>query len=398
MVRPAELSKAFEEIYGTRPEIYRAPGRVNLIGEHTDYNDGFVMPAALDLFTWIAVTPRNDRTIVMRSTNYPDGVTAELGSIQPREQHHWSNYVLGTAFVLESLGHRLRGANLLISGDVPIGAGLSSSAALEVSAGFTFLDISGIPIDRMQLALACQRAEHEFAGTRSGIMDQFISCFGRAEHALMLDTRSLTFEALPLPQQVSVVICNSMVKHENAAGEYNARRAECETGVLQMAATNPAIRALRDASIADLEKSKGELSDTVYRRCRHVITENARVQAAAAALVRRDFPEFGGHMYESHRSLRNDYEVSCRELDVLVELASKLQGVYGARMTGAGFGGCTVNLVRSDKSAEFQRNIASQYEKAVGIKPAIYVCTAVKGAERVDTASSTNAQRDRTQI
>jgi galactokinase len=391
MVRVADLITKFQEIYGARPRVYRAPGRVNLIGEHTDYNDGFVMPAALNRFTWIAVTPRDDRSLVMRSTNYPDVVTADLDNIKPQTNHHWSDYVRGTASVLENMGHRLRGANLLISGEVPVGAGLSSSAALEVSTGFTLLDISGIKIDRMQLALACQRAEHEFAGTRCGIMDQFISCFGRAEHALMLDTRSLTHQTLPLPQQVRVVICNSMVKHDNATGEYNARRAECETGVRHLGAKNPAIRALRDATLSDLERSKSDLSDTVYRRCRHVICENARVQASASALGRSDFAEFGHHMYESHRSLRDDYEVTCRELDVLVELASNLPGVYGARMTGAGFGGCTVNLVRSEQSAAFQTGIAEGYEKAVAIKPEIYVCTAAQGAEQIDSSSFTTS-------
>lgn len=397
MVRVENLIKNFEAIYSSRPRIYRAPGRVNLIGEHTDYNDGFVMPAALDLFTWIAITPRNDRTLTLRSANYSDAVTADLDEIKASGRHHWSDYVLGTAFVLGSLGHRLRGANLLISGDVPIGAGLSSSAALEVAAGLAFLDVSGIEVDRMQLALACQRAEHEFAGTRSGIMDQFISCFGRSEHALMLDTRSLTFEALPLPQEVNVVICNSMVKHDHAAGEYNARRAECEEGVRHLALKNPAIRALRDATLSDLEKSKGELSGAVYRRCRHVITENARVQAAMDALLHRDFLEFGRHMYASHQSLRDDYEVSCRELDTLVELASRLAGVYGARMTGGGFGGCTVNLVRAEDSNEFQSKIATQYEKATSIKPTIYICKAANGAQQFDVASATRGGRERAQ-
>lgn len=397
MAAPQNLIKNFQTIYGSHPRVYRAPGRVNLIGEHTDYNDGFVMPAALDLFTWIAATPREDRSLVLRSTNYPDVVTTDLDSIERPVKHHWSDYVVGTAFMLERLEYRLRGANFLIIGEVPIGAGLSSSAALEVASGFTFLDLSGIPVDRMQLALACQRAEHEFAGTRSGIMDQFISCFGRSEHALMLDTRSLTFKALPLPREASVVICNSMVKHNNAAGEYNARRAECEQGVRQMALTNPAIRALRDATLSDLEKSKQMLSDPVYRRCRHVITENARVEAAVDALTRRDFLAFGRYMYASHRSLRDDYEVSCPELDTLVELASKLPGIYGARMTGAGFGGCTVNLVRAEDSNEFQSRIASQYEETTGIKPAIYVCTAADGAQHVDVTSLRSVARENAQ-
>ena len=381
MFQLAELKHDFETLYGTTPRVYRAPGRVNLIGEHTDYNDGFVMPVAIGLSTWVAIAPRSDRKLAVRSANFPDAAEVDLDDIRPGTSHHWSDYVRGVAAILEMQGYHSRGANLLIGSEVPIGAGLSSSAAVEVATGYALLEISQTPIDRTQLALACQCAEHEFAGTRCGIMDQFIACHGRTDHALMLDARSLTFEALPLPPRVSVVICNTMVRHDNAAGEYNARRAECETGVRLLATKKPSIKALRDASLTDLERSKAELSEKVYRRCRHVISENERVQAAARALSQGHLAEFGRLMNESHRSLREDYRVSCKELDLMVEFASQLEGVYGARMTGGGFGGCTVNLVRAENSTEFQKRIAKRYGKVIGLKPEIYVCKAAQGAE-----------------
>ena len=389
MVQDAELKSNFEKLYQARPRLYRAPGRVNLIGEHTDYNDGFVMPVAVDLCTWVAIAPRRDRKLVLHSQNYSDSVEVDLDHISPGSRRHWSNYVRGVAAVLERMGHRLPGANLLIHGEVPIGSGLGSSAALEVSSGYALLDLAGIAIDRTQLSLACQRAEHEFVGTRCGIMDQFISCHGRSEHALILDTRSLTFEWLPLPSALSVIVCNTMVKHNLATDQYNTRRAECEIGVHALAARLPGMRALRDARLSDLERSAAGLPQKIYRRCRHVISENERVEAAARALKDRNFAELGRLMRESHHSLRDDYEVSCRELDVMVELAAQLEGVYGARMTGGGFGGCTVNLVHAEKSAEFQSRIAQEYEKHTGLKPEIHVCTAAQGAqENLSTGES----------
>jgi galactokinase len=265
----------------------------------------------------------------------------------------------------------------LIYSDVPIGAGLSSSAALEVAVGYALLQDSEIEFERTDLARACQRAEHEFAGVRCGMMDQMIACHGRAQQALMLDMRSLEYELVPLPGDVRVVVCNTMVKHNLAAGAYNTRRAQCE------AAAGVFGCSLRDVTLSDLEKRRPDLSETVYRRARHVVTENARVQSSAAALRNNDLVCFGGRMRESHRSLRDDYEVSCRELDVMVEIACGLDGVYGARMTGGGFGGCTVNLVRSDCVERFRMTIAQRYKIATGIDPEIYVCTVASGVEEI---------------
>jgi galactokinase len=388
-----EIEQAFREIYGRDAEIYRAPGRVNLIGEHTDYNDGFVMPAAIDSYTWVAIAPREDRKIRLRSTHFPDPAEFDLNAPNPQRERKWSDYPHGVAVMLEAAGYRLRGADILIQGEVPIGAGLSSSAAIEVSTGLALVDQSGITIDREELAKICQRAENEFVGMRSGLMDQFISCFGQPERALMLDCRSLEYKLLPLPEDVTLVVCNTMVKHELGKSEYNTRRAECEEGVRILAGKRPEIKALRDVSIEELERSKGELSDVVYKRCRHVITENKRVLDAATALEAEDLRKFGELMYASHQSLRNDYEVSCKELDMMVDLASHLDGVYGARMTGGGFGGCTVNLVESDSAEAFRKDIATGYENRTRIKPDIYTFTPAAGAEKVTDEQNANFNR-----
>jgi galactokinase len=377
------LREEFARHFSGTPRIFRAPGRVNLIGEHTDYNDGFVMPAAIDSSTWIAIASRTDRKLTLRSANFPDAAEFDLDNIQPGPTGHWSDFVRGVPAILEKRGHKLGGANVLIYGEVPIGAGLSSSAAIEVASGYAFLTVFGSSVDRSQLALAAQEAEHVFGGTRCGIMDQFISANGRAGHALMLDTRSLKYELLPMPPNASVVICNTMVKHNLAEGEYNRRREECEAGVKHLAKSLPHIKALRDVSLAELEKHGRDLPEVIFRRCRHVITENHRVLTAASALRRNDCATFGKLMYESHRSLRDDYEVSCRELDIMVELAAKLPGIHGARMTGGGFGGSTVNLVDASQAESFRTKIAKQYESAVGKKPEIYISQASEGAQEV---------------
>jgi galactokinase len=285
------------------------------------------------------------------------------------------------AAALQQAGNKLSGANLFIHGEVPLGAGLSSSASLEVSTALALMSLSTIALPRLDLAELCQAAEHEYVGTRCGIMDQFVASFSAAGHALLLDCRSLQYQLLPVPQDLRLVVCNSMVRHELASGEYNLRRFDCESGVRGLQSFLPAVRALRDVGIADLERYRPTLSETIYRRCRHVITENERVLAAARALRSQDADELGDLMYRSHASLRDDYEVSCKELDLLVDLASSKPGVYGARMTGGGFGGCTVNLVRTDCSAAFQAEIAQEYAEKTGITPEIYVCEAAQGAQ-----------------
>jgi galactokinase len=376
----AAIVEKFSKLFGSSPAIFRAPGRVNLIGEHTDYNDGFVMPAAIGFYTWIAATPREDRTIQVHSEQFNETVELPLDALAGPPRNHWSDFIRGVAAVIETRGYKLFGANLLIDGHVPMGSGLSSSASLEVATAFALRAISHTDIPPLELVKLSQRAEHEYVGTRCGIMDQFIAVFGRSTHALLLDCRSLNYEALPIPSNVRLVISNSMVKHELATGEYNRRREDCETGVHIFQKHMPYVLALRDVTLADLEKYKSDFPERVYRRCRHVISEDDRVISAAAALRSGDLPHFGKMMNESHRSLRDDYEVSAHELDLLVSIASTLDGVYGTRMTGGGFGGSTITLVKSDAAENFRLKIAESYRKQTGITPDVYICTATQGA------------------
>ena len=375
------LSKRFQRLHGTPPKIFRAPGRVNLIGEHTDYNDGYVMPMAIDLYTWVAAGRRDDHILHVHSVHFGETLELPLDELTGPPRRHWSDYIRGVAAELATTRQKLSGANLVIHGQLPLGAGLSSSASLEVATALAVMWTSRFELPPLEMVKLCQRAEHEYAGTRCGMMDQFAITFARLRHALMLDCRSFEYKLLPIPAEASVVVSNTMVRHELAASEYNRRRADCETGLRILRQHLPRVLALRDVTLADLEERKSELPDQVYRRCRHVISENQRVLGAAEALQVGDLDRFGQFMYESHRSLGCDYQVTSPELDVLVKLASVCQGVYGARMTGGGFGGCTVNLVRSDAVEQFQAKIAEGYARATGLIPAVYASSAAEGAE-----------------
>ena len=379
----SKLRALFAELYGAVPAIYRAPGRVNLIGEHTDYNDGFVMPAALDLYTYVAVSPRPDRRLQVYSENLGEKFDLDLESIRPGKSGHWSDYVRGVAGVCESSGYQLRGADLAIVSELPLGAGLSSSAALEVATSWALLSHSQIKVDPTTVAQMCQRAEHVYAETMCGIMDQFISCHGRAGKALLLDCRSLKFQLLAIPSHLRLMVCNTMVRHEHASSGYNTRRRECEEGLLALAQVFPGIRALRDVTMDELEENDDRLSPVIYKRVRHVVTENDRVKKAASALTKGNMAEFGLLMDDSHRSLRDDYEVSTPELDLMVELASSQAGVFGARMTGGGFGGSTINLVDAAHAEEVRQWLEQNYEAKTGIKPTILICEASEGAGAV---------------
>jgi galactokinase len=261
-----ELQFGFRQRFGTDARVYRAPGRVNLIGEHTDYNDGFVMPAAIDFSVWVAIGRRLDRKLMAYSENFSESAEIALDESNPQPRQHWSDYLQGVAVELQKAGYGLSGANLLIRGEVPIGSGLSSSAAIEVATGFALLENSGLQVQRVELAKLCRPAENEFVGARVGIMDQFVSCCGHAGQALMLDCRSLDYSLLPIPANVSLVICNTMVKHNLASGEYNSRRAGCEEGVQRLSRRMPHVRALRDVSVEDLDRYRSDLPETIYKR------------------------------------------------------------------------------------------------------------------------------------
>jgi galactokinase len=375
------VAERFLAVYGTSPSgLFRAPGRVNLIGEHTDYNDGFVMPVAIDFSCYSAIRSRSDRTLSVYSQQFQENIEFNLDRLVGPPKKHWTDYVRGVAAVLRDEGYPLKGADLLIDGQVPIGSGLSSSASIEVSSALALTSLGGITVPLGTLARLCQRAENEYTGARCGIMDQFVSCFGRQDQALLLDCRSLEMTYLALPPNVRLVICNTMVRHELAAGEYNERRASCERSIEAIRKFLPNIRALRDLTLEDLEKYGSLLSEIDFRRCRHVITENARVIDAKEALRHVDLARFGQLMYQSHNSLNHDYEVSCRELNLMVSLARNLPGVYGARMTGGGFGGCTINLVEREAVPEFQTSVAREYEKLTDLSPQIFASSAAGGA------------------
>jgi galactokinase len=375
-----QLSQQFLAVFGVHPAIFRAPGRVNLIGEHTDYNDGFVMPCAIGLSTRVAICPRADKHLVIQSTEFPGRFVFDVENLPERGAGEWSDYVLGVAVGLKEHGYSLSGANLLVHGEVPIGGGLSSSAAIEVASALALLSLTGTTMPLPEVAKLCQACENVFIGARVGIMDQFVSCLGKSGHALMLDCRSLEFELIPISSHVRMVICNTMVKHQHAGGEYNRRREECEEGVRILAKWYPGIRALRDVSLAQLEQHASDIPQVIFKRCRHVIEENERVRVGARSLRAGELAQFGALMRESHRSLRDLYEVSCRELDVMVELAERLPGFYGGRMTGGGFGGSTINLVEAEEAERFAGEISRRYAQATGIQPAIYISSAADGA------------------
>lgn len=377
-----KLVDEFRQRFGTAPRIFRAPGRVNLIGEHTDYNQGLVLPAAIGMGVWAAVAPRTDRKIVVYSRQFAEQSEFELNETAVK-RGQWTDYVQGVALHLQKYGLALQGANILIQGDVPLGAGLSSSAALEIAIAFALTELAEKRFDPIDLAKLCQKAENEFVGARCGIMDQFISAMGERAHCLMIDCRSLEYSSLRIPDDICLVVCNTMVKHANASGEYNVRRAQCEEGVSRLVRLLPNLSSLRDVSATQLQQSCLELPETIRKRCWHVVSEIQRVKDAVQALRQRDLFWFGELMRRSHCSLRDNYEVSCRELDFMVELAARQKGVYGARMTGGGFGGCTINLVRLDAAEQFKANVASEYEHAIGVTPEIYITEASSGVSEV---------------
>jgi len=379
-----QLVSEFEDRFHCTPRLFRAPGRVNLIGEHTDYNEGFVMPFAIDRHTLVAASLRDDTMLNVVARDLDKSASLDLGNEPIKRRGDWIDYVEGTARCVAKDFGDVRGADMIITSTVPIGGGLSSSAALEVSVGLAMLSLNDKDVDRKRLAFAAQKAEHEFVGTRSGIMDQFTSVFAREGTAMLLDCRSLEVDYIPLVlDEVAIVVIDTKVKHSLASSEYNARREECEKGVEVLKKYLPYINSLRDVTPADLYVQGDALSDVILRRCRHVVTENDRTVAAARALREQDFAAVGKLMFESHRSLRVDYEVSCPELDTLVEAAATVDGVFGSRMTGGGFGGCTVTLVRKGSVEDLRLSCVKAYYAQFAKEPEVYTFKVASGASEL---------------
>ena len=385
MGRVENIVEQFKGMSSADARAFRSPGRVNLIGEHTDYNDGFVMPFALDRDCVTVAALRDDRTINARAIDVNESVTFKLSDEPQKQSGGWRDYVEGIIRLLAER-HRIdRGMDLVFSSNVPMGGGLSSSAALLTSVGLAYLALTRVDYEREELALVAQQAEHEFVGMRSGIMDQFTAVFGKKDHAMLLDCRSREIEQKPLDtlKGAKFIICDSKVQHELASSEYNQRRAQCELGVKILRRELGNIDALRDVTPEEIENFRDDLPEIVYRRCKHVVTEDQRVLAAAQALEVGNAERFGELMLQSHQSLRFDYQVSCPELDLLVDAAKEIDGVYGARMTGGGFGGCTVNLIQEDVEEVFRKVVSEIYQGTFDIKPDIYTFEAADGASEI---------------
>jgi galactokinase len=371
-----QVTREFELRFGASPMVVvRAPGRVNLIGEHTDYNDGFVLPMAIDRAVWIALRPRDDTLVRVHSLNLHQAASFRLQAIR-RTAIGWVEYLKGVAWAQQQAGHRLRGWEGVLGGDVPVGAGLSSSAALEMATARAFAAVSDLPWDAIPMAKLCQQAESHWVGVRCGVMDQIVSATGRAGHALLIDCRSLETQAVPMPTNVAVAVLDTGTRRDLVNSGYNERRAQCEA-----AARFFGVRALRDVSIARFEQSAPGLDDMILRRAQHVITENTRTLRAAKAMRRGDMAEMGRLTRASHVSLRDDFEVSSDELNAMVDCAAREPACYGARITGAGFAGCAVALVRETDVQAFAANVAACYQATTGLLPRVHVCTAASGAE-----------------
>jgi galactokinase len=366
--------------FGVVGQAFAAPARVNLIGEHTDYTGGFVMPMAIDFQTVAVISAREDGHAVFYSANYDEEIDFESVSIKKKPGGRWSDYPAGVLWSLRKEGVAFGGFSMSLTGDVPLGAGLSSSASVEVATAMALLNHARVELPLEKVATLCRRAENEYVGAKSGIMDQFAVAGCVANRAMMLDCRSLAYELLPLPDQVRVVICNSMVKHAVATGEYGDRNAEVEAGQTVLQRERPGVKLLRDATLEDLEACRDMMPVTSFKRCRHIITENTRVLEAREALLQGDVKRFGALMAEAHVSMKDDFAASCEEVDVLVTIAMQQEECFGARITGGGFGGCTVNVVRKEDAERFVATLRREYALKTGVDADCFVCTPSDGA------------------
>jgi galactokinase len=377
----SDLTEAFQKRFSadSEPVCYRAPGRVNLMGEHTDYNDGLVLPMALEMACYAGVAAADHGKLRVYSANLNETrewPTGSIGTAQP--EHDWGDYVLGVAFQLTRSGYAIGPCNLYIVSEVPEGAGLSSSASIEVATAIALL--GSRTMEKLEIAKLCQRAEAQFVGMPCGIMDQYASVFGKKHAAIEIDCRDLSSETVSLPENIQVIVANSMVKHELGTSAYRQRVAECKDAVAAIEKHKPSVKSLRDVSQKDLEELDGRIPSVPYKRARHVVSDNARVLEFAAAARKSDLEEMGRLFVDSHRSARDDYEISCEELDFLVNEAVSIEGIYGARMTGGGFGGCTVNLVSPHSAGHLESELKQRYEQRFQITPLFYRCVPAEGA------------------
>lgn len=375
MELPLRLTERYHEHFTAEPTLICSPGRVNLIGEHTDYNEGFVLPAAIDKAIYLAVGSRTDNELHFMAYDF-DGDTyiGSVDQIVPSPKI-WPNYILGVIQQIQQAGHTVGGFNCIFGGDIPIGGGMSSSAALENGVGIALNELFGLNIDRIDLVLMSRRAENAFVGAKVGIMDMFASMMGKADHVIKLDCRSLDYTYAPLKMTgIRIVLCDSRVKHALVASEYNTRREQCEAGVRILQQHYPDIKSLRDVTLAMLDAHLKAAEPLLYQRCAYVVRENQRVLDGVALLEKEDVAGFGQLMYQSHEGLSKEYEVSCAELDSLQEIARNHPGVLGARMMGGGFGGCTINLIHEADLPDFERVIMEQYKEQTGKDTLLYVC------------------------
>ena len=368
-----KIVKLFEENFGGNPVLFRSPGRVNLIGEHTDYNMGFVLPAAIDKAIYFAVSPRDDKRCRLLAADMNDSYEFDVDELKKSDKG-WPNYLMGVVDQLKKAGFRLSGFNCVFGGDIPMGAGLSSSAALEAGLAFALNHIFDLNIEKLSMVKLAQKAENEFVGVNCGIMDQYINIFGKKGNVLRIDCRSLEYRYFPFEyENLSIVLFDTCVSHSLASSEYNRRRKECGDGVKIIQKDHQQIGSLRDVSINLLCEYKSKLDDVIYRRCKYVVEENGRLLSACESLEKHDLKTFGSLMYKTHESLSRDYEVSCAELDYLVDLTKDNPYIYGSRMMGGGFGGCTINLIENDAIESVSRHVLQIYKEEFGIEAKVYV-------------------------